>query len=126
VRNKRVRVKIKASVEGMPRREFDFRINPQQVFYRELGRRDSDRIIPWIRIVGTALVHKDLEDFPDSIGARSVEILLDAADRLLPKRRFTIALLNRGLGVRRSDEEATKMRILPWRSLISLGLRGKW
>ena len=126
MRNKRVRVKIKSCEENKPRREFDFRINSMSVSYRELGRRDSDRMLPWIRIVGTALIHKEVEDLPDSITARTVEILLDAGDPQLRRRRFTISLLNRGLGVRRSDEEVTKLRVVSWRSLISLGLRGKW
>jgi len=125
-RNKRVKVKIRAATTGMPRREFDLRINPQAVSYRELGRRDSDRDIPWIRIVGTALIYKEIEDLPDSISARTVDILLDAFDELLRKQRFTISLLQRGLGIRRSEEEVTKLRVLSWRSLISLGLRGKW
>lgn len=125
-RNKRVKVRINPTEKGMPKRIFDFHINPQNVSYRELGRRDSDRNIPWIRIVGTALVYKEVEDLPDSVGARTVDILLDSFDELLRKQRFTISLLQRGLGVRRSDEEVTKLRVLSWRSLVSLGLRGKW
>lgn len=107
-------------------REFDFRINPQNVSYRELGRRDSDRVLPWVRIVGLAMVYKDPEDFPDLSGTRSIELLLDASDRLIPRRRYTVTLMRRGMGIRKSDEEATRMRLVPWRSLLALGLRGKW
>lgn len=107
-------------------REFDFRINPSNVSYRELGRRDSDRRLPWVRIVGLAMVYKDPEEFPDLTGSRNVELLLDPADRLIARRRYTVTLMRRGMGVRRSDEEATKLRLVPWRSLIALGLTGKW
>jgi hypothetical protein len=126
VRNKRVRVKIRSSEPNLPPREFDFRISPQSVAYRELGKRDSDRTLPWNRIVGTAMIHKDPEEIVDATDIRTLEILLDACDRYLPKRRFMIALLRRGIGVRRSNESASTWRIIPWRSLLSLGLRGKW
>jgi hypothetical protein len=126
VRNKRVRVRIRPTEKGMPMREFDFLINPLNVHYRELGRRDSARVLPWVRIVGLAMVYKDPEDFPDLSGTKSFELLLDAADRLVPPRRYTVTLMRRGLGVRKSDEEATKMRLVAWRSLLALGLRGKW
>ena len=126
MRNKRVRVKIRSSEPGLPSREFDFRINPQAVIYRELGKRDSDKTLAWMRIVGTAMVHKDPEEIPESISVRALEILLDAHDRYLPKRRFTIALMRRGMGVRKSDESATAYRVIPWRTLISLGLQGRW
>ena len=107
-------------------REFDFRINPQSVSYRELGRRDSDRMLPWVRIVGLAMVYKDPEEFPDLTGTRNLELLLDPSDRLISRRRYTVTLMRRGVGVRRSEEEATRMRLVPWRSLIALGLKGKW
>lgn len=127
MRNKRVRVKLRPSEAGFPSREFDFRINSQSVTYRELGKRDSERSLPWIRIIGTAMIHKDLEEVPDA-SVRTLEILMDACDRYMPKKRFTISLMRRGIGVRRSnsDEPSNSWRVLPWRSLLSLGLRGKW
>lgn len=125
-RNKRVKVKIHSSIKGMPMKEYAFRLNPSRIEFHELGKRGSEGVLPWSRVVASALIFKPAPDqLEPGTDFRKVEVVLDPADRQLSKQTFIVAILHKGLGVRRF-EDPPGWRILSWRSLIGLSLRGRW
>lgn len=126
MRDRRVKITTKSHIVGGTDKVYDFRINAAHILVREIGRRDSDVLIPWERVIATALIFSTTPEPIERVGeAKSMTIELKSLDPALGTAVFSAILTSKGMGIRRS-EEAPGWHRLAWTSIVNLAIRHKW